>query len=108
MTADKKIAGQPIGKNIIPNSDLHTFMPVLPTTPTQLEMDLRIEKQVERDGVDMGVLSDGTAFLSGRGLGRLCGVSNSVIVEILADWNTNPQKPRIQKIKEILALPEFP
>jgi hypothetical protein len=66
-------------------------------------MDLRIEKQVERDGIDMGVLSDGTAFLSGRGLARLCGVSHSVIVEILADWNANPQKPRIQKIKEILA-----
>jgi hypothetical protein len=55
----------------------------------------------------MGVLSDGTAFLSGRGLARLCGVSHSVIVEILADWNANPQKPRIQKIKEILASQNF-
>jgi hypothetical protein len=39
-------------------------------THQQDEMDLRIEKQVERDGIDMGVLSDGTAFLSGRGLAR--------------------------------------
>jgi hypothetical protein len=66
-------------------------------------MDLRIEKQVERDGIDMGVLSDGTAFLSGRGLARLCGVYHSVMGEILADWNSMPQKPRITKIKEILA-----
>lgn len=73
-----------------------------PAAPQQVEMDLRIEKQVERDGIDMGVLSDGTAFLSGRGLARLCGVHHSVIGEIFSDWNSTPQKPRIKKIKEIL------
>ena len=103
MAQEKKIVGQPTRQKIIKNRNLHEFSPVLPTTYTQLKMNLRIEKQVERDGIDMGVLSDGTAFLSGRGLARLCGVSNSVIVEILADWQTNPQKPRIQRIKEILA-----
>jgi len=72
-------------------------------TPQQATLDLRIEKQVQRDGIDMGVLSDGTAFLSGRGLARLCGVHNSVIDEILADWNADPQKPRVKKIKEILS-----
>ncbi|NDF11518.1 MAG: hypothetical protein EB060_01705 [Proteobacteria bacterium] len=72
----------------------------LPTTPRQIELDLHVEKQVNRDGVDMGVLSDGTAFLSGRGLARLCGVSNSIMSEIMADWNT--EKPRIKRIKEIL------
>lgn len=38
---------------------------------SQGQLDLGIEKQVEIDGVGMGVLSDGTAFLSGRGLARL-------------------------------------
>jgi hypothetical protein len=72
-------------------------------TPRQVEMDLRIEKQVERDGIDMGVLSDGTAFLSGRGLARLCGVHHSRMGEILSEWSSTPEKPRIMKIKEILA-----
>jgi len=82
---------------------LVSYSPSALSTPTQLKMDLRIEKQVERNGIDMGVLSDSTPFLSGRGLARLCGVHNSVMPEILADWNTEPQKPRIKKIKEILA-----
>jgi hypothetical protein len=58
--------------------------------PQQDEMDLRIEKQVERDGIDMGVPSDGTAFLSGRGLARLSGVHHSRIGEILSEWNAEP------------------
>lgn len=84
------------------NKKLINETSVLPNTPKQLHMDLRVEKQVKRDGIDMGVLSDGTAFLSGRGLARLCGVSSSAMSEILADWNGSPHKPRIRKIKEIL------
>jgi hypothetical protein len=71
-----------------------------PNTPNMSEMTLWVEKLVERDGIDMGVLSDGTAFLSGRELARL---SVSVIAELLADWNHAAKKPRIRKIKEILA-----
>ncbi len=73
----------------------------LPITPKQLTINLKIEKQVKRDGVDMGVLSDGTAFLSGRGLARLCGVSSSTMSEILADWNGSPVKLRTGKIQDI-------
>ena len=75
---------------------------VQPNTPQGDEMTLRVEKLVERDGIGMGVLSDGTAFLTGRGLARLCGVSVSVIAELLAHWNHEAHKPRITKIKEIL------
>jgi hypothetical protein len=64
---------------------------------------LEIAKEVEIEGIGMGVLSDGTPFLSGRGLARLCGVSNSVIVEIGADWNGEPARPRVERIKAILA-----
>lgn len=86
------------------NSKIDKVVTVLPATiKQQLQMDLKIEKQVHRDGIDMGVLSDGTAFLSGRGLARLCGVHHSATTEILSDWNVSPQKPRISKIKEILA-----
>jgi hypothetical protein len=103
MAKAKKITPKLSAKK--PNDD-HHLMPITSgalATPQQTEMDLRIEKQVERDGIDMGVLSDGTAFLSGRGLARLCGVYHSVMGEILADWNGVPQKPRIKKIKEILS-----
>jgi hypothetical protein len=100
MTDERKSAA-PVGNKISNNNILMPKAVNMPVTPKQLKMDLRVEKQVERDGVDMGVLSDGTAFLSGRGLARLCGVHNSAMSEILADWGT--QKPRIKKLKDILA-----
>lgn len=56
-------------------------------TPKEPMLNLQIEKQIEVDGVGMGVLTDGTPFLTGRGLARLCGVSNARIVELSADWN---------------------
>ena len=59
-----------------------------PRTPQQIELDLQIQKQVEIDGIGMGVLSDGTAFLNGRGLARLCGIDSSRISEMGGDWAT--------------------
>ncbi|WP_395623809.1 hypothetical protein [Sphingomonas daechungensis] len=51
----------------------------------------------------MGVLSDGTPFLTQRGLAVLCGVENAHIGTISAQWRDEIQKPRINKIKDILA-----
>lgn len=70
----------------------------------QVSLDLQIEKQAEVDGVEMGVLSDGTPYLTGRGLARLCGVDNATIVRLGAEWNEHLQKPRISRIKGILTL----
>ena len=103
MAQEKKIPQKLGSRTIKNNNKLYTISGGATGTPQQAVLDLRIEKQVQRDGIDMGVLSDGTAFLSGRGLARLCGVRNSVIDEILVDWNADPQKPRIRKIKEILS-----
>lgn len=50
----------------------------------------------------MGVLSDGTPFLTGRGLARLIDIENLHIRTISQDWNDYPLKPRIAAIKEIL------
>jgi len=50
----------------------------------------------------MGVLRDGTAFLTGRGLARLVGIENLHIRTISQDWNDDPPKPRIAAIKSIL------
>lgn len=74
-------------------------MASFPTTLKQ-QMPLAIDAQVEIDGIGMGVLSDGTPFLTARGLGRLCGVSHTVILDIANDWSSN--KPTVRKIQAIL------
>jgi len=71
-------------------------------TPGQGLLNLQIEKQIEVDGVGMGVLTDGTPFLTGRGLARLCGISNARIVELSADW-LEEKRALTRKVKEILA-----
>ena len=71
-------------------------------TPAQGELDLQIQKQIEIDGIGMGVLNDGTAFLTGRGLGRLCGVDSSRISEMATSWNREPPPPMVRRVKELL------
>jgi hypothetical protein len=48
------------------------------TPKKQTILNLTIDRQVEIDGVQMGVMSDGTAYLTGRGLSLMCGVVHSV------------------------------
>ncbi|RJP67994.1 MAG: hypothetical protein C4535_09815 [Comamonadaceae bacterium] len=69
----------------------------------QKRLDLGIQKQVEIDGVGMGVLSDGTPFLTGRGLARLCGVVHSVVQDVSDEWELEVPTPRVSKIREILS-----
>lgn len=70
--------------------------------PRQGSLDLGVAKQIEIDGVGMGVLSDGTPFLTGRGLARLCGVTHAQIQRLSADWIDEAQKSRVKGIKDIL------
>ncbi len=53
--------------------------------------------------LEMGVLDDGTPFLTQRGLARLCGVQNAHIGTISRDWNDQITKPRVTKIRDILS-----
>lgn len=50
----------------------------------------------------MGVLSDGTPFLTQRGLANLCGVENAHIGTISSQWQDQVPKPRLNKIRDIL------
>lgn len=68
----------------------------------QGSFDLSVERQVEIDGIGMGVLKDGTAFLTGRGLARLVGIENLHIRTISQEWNDDPAKPRTARIKQLL------
>lgn len=65
-------------------------------------LPLQIERERDVGGVGMGVLSDGTPFLTQRGLAVLCGVQNAHIGTISADWNQAPARPRIATIRGLL------
>lgn len=84
-----------------------------PRGPIQRLLDLQVQKQIEKNGIGMGVLTDGTPFLTGRGLARLCGIDSSRISEIAADWNSPTPKPATAGVKKVLQgrglpIPEHP
>lgn len=45
-----------------------------------------VELSREVGGIEMGILSDGTVFLSGRSLARLCGIAPSRVSEHASSW----------------------
>lgn len=61
-----------------------------------------VEKQVEIDGIEMGVLANGMPYLSERGLARMCGVNSSNISRLAASWQEEKLRPRGAKINDIL------
>jgi hypothetical protein len=85
-----------------PNNKLPVIMPSKGADPRQGTLNLGIEKQIEIDGVGMGVLSDGTPFLTGRGLARLCGITHAQIQRLSVEWIEDVQRPRVTAIKEIM------
>ncbi|MBT9462537.1 hypothetical protein [Hydrogenophaga sp.] len=73
-----------------------------PRTPAG-QGELFIDKQLEINGIGMGVLSDGTAFLTGRGLAGLCGIDSSRVSELAQSWNSQAPNPLARAVKKILA-----
>jgi len=69
--------------------------------PKQGELFVDVQKEIQ--GIGMGVLSDGTPFLTQRGLASLCGVENAHIGTISSQWADEIPKPRISKIRDILS-----
>lgn len=63
----------------------------------QGELALTIQMSKKVNGLEMGVLSDGTVYLSGRSLADLCGVKNSSISEATTDWASGAQKTKLAK-----------
>lgn len=77
--------------------------PNLPTAPErQMLMELKPVTEKEIDGVGMGVLSDGTAYLTARGLSRMCGIDHTIVLELANNWGAEQFKPRGTKIANIL------
>jgi hypothetical protein len=73
-----------------------------PRTPST-QGDLFIDAQLEVDGIGMGVLSDGTAFLTGRGLAKLCGIHSSRISELAQGWVSDKPNPMTRSVIKILS-----
>lgn len=63
--------------------------------------------EVERDGIAMGVLSDGTPYLHLRGLARLCDVDSGMLSRLAGNWAEERLKPRGQRISELLTQQGF-
>lgn len=55
-----------------------------------------MEKEI--DGLEMGVLSDGTAYLSSRGLAQLCGVAPSAIINQGAWWKEGKRDGKLARM----------
>jgi len=70
--------------------------------PRQQDLELFPVKEVEVDGVQMGVMNDGTPFLTGRSLAVMCGVHHSVIQDLSTGWSSERLKPRGKKIDAII------
>ena len=72
--------------------------------PIEAQLDLFPITEVEVDGIQMGVLSDGSPYLTLRGLARMCGIDHAPLLRLTNNWNDEQTKPRGMKIKELLAV----
>lgn len=79
----------------------------LPPNGQQAQIELFPITEIEFDGVQMGVLSDGTPYLTMRGLARMCGVDNAVLFRLTSNWPDEQHKPRGRKIKALLSAHGF-
>jgi hypothetical protein len=66
------------------------------------QMSLKIAKHREVNGLEMGVMSDGTPYLSARGLAAACGVAPSNIITWASEWSRANARLRDKRILELL------
>lgn len=64
---------------------------------TQMVLSQVVVVEAEIDGIEMGVLADGTAYLTLRGLATVCGVAPSSIIEQVQAWNAGKRTSALAK-----------
>ncbi|WP_434047145.1 MULTISPECIES: hypothetical protein [Sorangium] len=64
----------------------------------QLALPLKVAISKEIDGIDMGVLEDGTPYLTGRSLAKLCGAAVSTIINQAAQWHDGKRDNKFAKL----------
>ncbi|HEX2882803.1 MAG TPA: hypothetical protein VHO25_24960 [Polyangiaceae bacterium] len=65
---------------------------------SEIQLSLKVEVTKEINGVEMGVLSDGRSYLTGRGLARLCGVVPSAIISQATNWLNGRRDGRLSQM----------
>jgi len=83
------------------NKLLHSSDVVLGTTPIQ-ESLFHVEKQIEFQDVEMGVLESGVPYLTGRGLARMIGIDHGPFHRLTTNWAEEKSKPRGKVISQLL------
>ncbi len=73
--------------------------------PRQLSFD--VDQVGELEGVEMGVFSDGTAFLTGRGLSRMAGVAARVVNSWALEFDPDSGRRRDEAIARLLLAQGF-
>ena len=69
----------------------------------QIELrPFRVDKKIEHNGIEMGVLENGVPFLSGGGLARMCGIGKTTLHDMSANWSIEKSKPRGELIQRLL------
>lgn len=61
-----------------------------------------VEMQIEIDGIEMGVLENGTPYLSESGLARMCGIDRKVLNRLAINWREERLKERGRVIDDLL------
>jgi hypothetical protein len=74
----------------------------VPEASPKVQLKLFSIAEVDVNGIQMGVLSDGTPYLNLRSLARLCGVDHAALLRMANNWDEEQSKPRGRKIKELL------
>lgn len=69
--------------------------------PFQTEL-FHVEKQIEIDGVEMGVLENGIPYLTESGLARMCGIDRKVLNRLAINWTEEKLKGRGSAINVML------
>lgn len=103
MPTPQNPASRPAAQ-IVKNQQL---APVFGVNDQQIQADLFAVSEVEFDGVQMGVLSDGTPYLTMRGLARMCGIDNTSLFRLATNWPEERFKPRGRKIQDLLTAHGF-
>jgi hypothetical protein len=98
---------QPAPHKTNKNNHLSRKMGRQPAPPQQYVLDIGVETQRDVNGIEMGVLENGVAYLTQTGLAELVGVARSVIFDISQDWEAHYSDPietkdRISFIKQYL------
>lgn len=88
-------------KKTIKNKVLSDSSKVLGATPIQSNL-FHVEKQVEINDIEMGVLESGVPYLTGRGLERMCGVAHGPFHRLTSNWSDEQTKPRGKAILQLL------